>query len=252
MSGSAVAGTVFAITVAMAVLGAQLRARLPAHHLNDQSRDVMKLVMGLVATMVALVLGLLIASSKSFYDTQTAELQTMLVNVIKLDGMLAEYGTEAAPLRQALRLGVERAYRRVWLDSEQPVAGAGKGAPSQVGDLERAIRALSPQTDEQRGLQRSAAGIAASLGEARLLMLEQIGNALNWPFLIIMIFWIAVLFLGFGLFAPPNATAFTALVVGGLSAASAIFMILEMSLPYHGLVHISPGPILAALAQIGG
>ncbi len=250
MHGSLIAGVVFAVTVGMAALGALLRACLPPHHLSEQSRDVIKLVMGLVATMAALVLGLLIASSKNFYDTQTAELQTISANVIKLDGLLAEYGPETKPLREGLRHEVEGSYQRVWLDHAGRAASIGEQSKSE--GLARGIRALSPQTDAQRGLQRNALDITNSLGEARLLMMEQIGTALNWPFLTIMVFWIAVLFLGFGMFAPPNATAFTTLVVGALSTASAIFMILEMSMPYDGLVHISPAPLLAALAQIGG
>jgi hypothetical protein len=246
-----VAGTVFAITVGAALLGAVLRLRLPKHHLSDESRDVMKLVMGLVATMAALVLGLLIASSKNFYDTQTAELQTLSVNIIKLDGLLAEYGPEARPLRDALRVGVVRGYRRIWPENGGPAVSIGEQPASQFHSLTRMFRSLSPQTDAQRALQAKAGEIASSIGEARLLMLEQVDNALNWPFLLILVFWIAVLFLGFGLFAPPNATAMVALVVGGLSAASAIFMILEMSMPYDGLVRISPAPLLAALSLIG-
>ena len=70
--------------------------------------------------------------------------------------------------------------------------------------------------------------------------------------LTILVFWIALLFLGFGLFTRLNATVTTALVMGGLSVASAIFLILQMSMPYAGLVRLSPAPIVAALAQIGG
>jgi hypothetical protein len=32
----------------------------------------------------------------------------------------------------------------------------------------------------------------------RLLMSEQLGDSISWPFLIVMVFWICALFLGFG------------------------------------------------------
>jgi hypothetical protein len=53
------------------------------------------------------------------------------------------------------------------------------------------------------------------------------------------VFWICVLFLGFGLFARFNTTVTVALLVGALSVAGAIFLILELSEPYRGLMRIS-------------
>jgi hypothetical protein len=48
--------------------------------------------MGLIATMTALVLGLLIASAKSSFDTQGAELTEISGNVVLLDRVLACFG----------------------------------------------------------------------------------------------------------------------------------------------------------------
>ena len=65
-----------------------------------------------------------------------------------------------------------------------------------------------------------------------------------------LVFWVSVLFLGFGLFARFNATVTVALLVGALSVAGAIFLILELSEPYHGLMRISDEPLRNAMAQI--
>ena len=43
----------------------------------------------------------------------------------------------------------------------------------------------------------------------------------------VLVFWICVLFLGFGLFARFNTTVTVALLVGALSVAGAIFLIFE-------------------------
>lgn len=251
MNSSLIVGVVFAITVGASLLGAIVRAHLPEHHLSADSRDVMKLVMGLVATMAALVLGLLISSSKAFYDTQTAEVQAVSVKVVSLDAVLEAYGLETAPVREAVRRSTERGYQRIWTDNVSPTDQISPAEASAIGSVIRMVRDLSPHTDSQRALREDAIGIASALGEARLLMLEQLDTSLNWPLLVILVFWIGVLFLGFGLFARLNATVMTTLVVGALSAASAIFLILELSMPYSGLVRVSPAPLLAALAQIG-
>jgi hypothetical protein len=60
-----------------------------------------------------------------------------------------------------------------------------------------------------------------------------------------------MLFVEFGLFAGINATVIVALMIGALSVSSAIFLILELSRPYLGLMRISGAPLRNALAQIG-
>jgi hypothetical protein len=57
-----------------ALFGMFLRVVLPKHHLDADSKDTVRLGIGVIATMAALVLGLLVASAKSFYDTQSSEL----------------------------------------------------------------------------------------------------------------------------------------------------------------------------------
>ncbi|MGH6869663.1 MAG: hypothetical protein ACREDA_12505 [Methylocella sp.] len=82
-------------------------------------------------------------------------------------------------------------------------------------------------------------------------MLEQISSSMPWPFLAVLVFWISMLFVGFGLFARANATVIVALLIGVLSVSSAIFLILELNHPYLGLMRISGAPLRNALAQIG-
>ena len=83
-------------------------------------------------------------------------------------------------------------------------------------------------------------------------MFEQIGgSSIAWPFLTVLVFWICMLFLGFGLFARFNATVLVALFIGAISVAGAIFLILELSSPYQGFMRISDAPLRNALALVG-
>jgi hypothetical protein len=68
--------------------------------------------------------------------------------------------------------------------------------------------------------------------------------------LMVLVFWLSVLFLGFGLFARFHITITVVLIVGALSVASAIFLILELSQPYQGLMRISDAALRSALAQM--
>ena len=104
----------FAFIFAGALLGMSLRGAMPQSHLSDESKDSVKLGMGLVATMCALVLGLLIASAKTYYDTQNAELTEIAAKIVALDRMLAHYGPETNASRALLRSVVERSLDRMW------------------------------------------------------------------------------------------------------------------------------------------
>jgi hypothetical protein len=67
---------------------------------------------------------------------------------------------------------------------------------------------------------------------------------------VILVFWICVLFAGFGLLVRFHATTAVAALIGSLSVSAAIFLILELGSPYTGLIQISDLPLRDALSQI--
>ena len=99
-------------------------------------------------------------------------------------------------------------------------------------------------------MQSRAVQESEAITQSRLLMFEQLGGSISWPFLTVLIFWICVLFLGFGLFARFNTTVTVALLVGALSVAGAIFLILELSNPCRSPMRISHEPLRNAMSQI--
>ena len=82
-------------------------------------------------------------------------------------------------------------------------------------------------------------------------MYEQRVSSVSLPMLIILILWLSIIFISFGLFAPTNATVVVSLLAAALSVSGAIFLIMEMYSPYAGLIQISPAPLRAALAHLG-
>ena len=246
-----IAAFVMACTFAAAALGVVLRMRLPAHHLNAESKDVVKLVMGLIATLVALVLGLLIASANGFYDKQRDELQMLSANIVNLDQILTRYGPETNAVRAAFRTAVLDGHDRVWPADAISTAHPAPPNDANIAAFRDGMLNLKPATEAQTHLLTQALGIADSIAAMRLLIFEQIGNSMSWPFLVILVFWVSVLFLGFGLLTEWNGTVAAALMVGSLAVASATFLILEMNQPYSGLMHLSDAPLRQAIAQIG-
>jgi hypothetical protein len=250
MNAMAVSLITLAFVFGGAILGMFLRATLPTHHFDPDSKDVVKLGMGLVATMAALVLGLLIASAKSSFDTQNAELTEMSSKAVLLDRLLAHYGPETKDVRDALRNAVIRVMEGMNArQNSDPFQTSNSSSGSEV--LYDKIRELQPGNDAQRSIQVQAINISLSLAQTRWLMYEQSANSISFPMLAILIFWLTIIFISFGLFAPPNSTVIVTLFVSSLSVSGAIFLILEMYTPYAGLIHVSSAPLRVALAHLG-
>lgn len=233
-----------------ALLGMVLHRILPEHHLSTESKDVIKLAMALTATMSALVVALLVNSAKGSYDTQRNEITQLSANVILLDRVLAHYGPESKEARVLLAKTAAGLIVKLWPDNG---SGAAASGPAVAGgdDFYDQIQQLSPQNDVQRSLQAQALKMSIDLGQTRWLLFEQGGRSIPMPFLVLLIFWVTIIFLSFGLFAPPNATVIAALLLCALSVAGAIFMILELDRPFGGLIEISSAPLRNAIAQLG-
>jgi hypothetical protein len=226
-----------------------LRGVIPENHLTPDTRDLIKLGVGLIGTMSALVLGLLVASTKGSYDTKRTELAQMAGNAILLDRVLAHYGTETADIRSALRSGLASMVGSSGESSHlEQLAQAAPLAREVIFDK---IQNLVPRTDAQRSLQGQAQSFAINLGQTRWLLFAQSGTSISTPFLLIVVFWLTVLYLSFGLFAPRNATAFATLFICAVSVAGAMFLILDLDHPFTGLMRIPDSPLRNALSVLG-
>lgn len=230
-------------------LGMRIRRRLPEHHLSPETKDTVKLAMGMVATMSALLLGLLVSSAKGSYDTARSEVIQLAAKVSFLDRVLAIYGPETAQLRAQFRSMIEGAIGQMWpKESNVPAHTA---AIRQAGDtIYGSIQSLSPQNDLQRSLKAQAASLVVEIAQLRTLLAAQSAPSISQPLLLVVVCWLVVIFLGFSVLAPPNATATLALLASAVSVAGAIFLILELDRPFGGAIQISSQPLLHALSLL--
>src|SRR5215467_6155445 len=213
-----------------ALVGYALQRVLPKHHLSKDSQDAVKLAVGVIATSTALVLGLLVSSSKAQFDAMGSRLVQFGANLIVLDNTLAEYGPEERTGRSTLA-AMERG--------------------NDIDALRAMLRELKPMTEEQRALLAQARQIASEISHSRWTVIEDAQRGLPPILLGVLVFWLTLLFVSFGLFAPRNWMVFLALIVSACSMAAAIFLVLEMNSPLDGLMKISSAPLRKALEFIG-
>ena len=177
-------------------------------------------------------------------------MQQIAVHLFHLDRILASFGqTPAMPATAcAASLPTTSTARGRTAPGSPPACRCPRRA--RYPALFDRIAALSPRSEAQRFNQARALQLFANLGDTRRLLSEQARGSISWPFLVVLVFWLVVLFIGFGLFARFNGTVVATFALGAISVAGAIFLILEMNHPYSGLMQISSAPIRDALTQV--
>jgi hypothetical protein len=244
---------VLACTFCGALAGIALHQKLPAQHKAADARDVVKLVLGLIATISALVMSLLIATAHTSYVTQESEVQALGIHIVQLDRVLVGYGPNAAQARAMFRQLVARRLDQTWPNRRdaRPSPEAVRATRTQNEALIEHVVNLEPSTDSQYFAKSRALQLLAEIGDERQLLHEQSSSSIPWPFLVVLVFWLVVLFVGFGFLCRSNGTVVVTLFIGSLSVAGAIFLVLDMNQPFSGLMHISSAPLRIALETIG-
>ncbi len=128
-------------------------------HLDSDSKEAVRLGMALVGTTLALVLGLLIASGKGFYDTQSSEVTQLAADVVLLDRILSHFGPETKEIRELLRSSVANMVDVTWAQDGSDKTHFAPFAANE-GAVFGKIQELSPHSDNQRFLQSQALSMA--------------------------------------------------------------------------------------------
>ena len=110
---------------------------------------------------------------------------------------------------------------------------------------------LKPQTDAQRNMMATARDQVRKLADTQMLMARQLASPFPPYVLSVVVCWASALFLGNGLVATPNAITVIAHLAGAIAIGSAIFLILELSSPYTGVIRLSPAGIDRVLEILG-
>src|SRR6266699_3947788 len=127
MSSLAIACLVFACILAGTLVGMLVGRALPEHHLSGDSKDSVKQGLALIATLTALVLGLLVATTKGTYDTQSTAVKELAANVVLLDRVLDRYGSETKVVRGSLPAVVRLLLEQMWPENSGQAANLGSG-----------------------------------------------------------------------------------------------------------------------------
>ncbi|HXC90226.1 MAG TPA: hypothetical protein VNV18_08680 [Stellaceae bacterium] len=259
------AGILLLILLGGSALGMLIRPFLSERHRGRETTELIQLVMTMLVTFAALVLGLLTSSVKASFDTVDNDLRGLSVQLIQLDRSLRQYGSEADPARALLRSYTAAAIASTWTEEPRP---PGDYYPKQVspppasgsieavslGDIltrvETDIRGFEPEDPMHRRLALTCINQFELLMRARWKLVEEAHGSVSMPFYVVLAFWLVIIFASFGLSAPRNVLSYVTIVLGALSIASVIFVILDLDTPFSGVFMVSSQPLRDALAQL--
>jgi hypothetical protein len=248
--GPYVGWIVAVIVFASAMLGMLIRRKLPESHLSDETKGVVTLSMGVVGTLTALVLSLLIATASTTFNTRNQEITTLAANAIQLDRVLRRFGPDADDEREMLRNYMTMKLKDLFPQGRSKPVLENPKTIVLFEELEDRLSAMEGHSPHQRWLLSRAQALTAAVSEVRWVLIEQDVLGIPVPVLLVVLFWLCLLFVSFGLFAPPNATVRVVLFLCAVAVAGAIQTILDLSRPFEGVIRVSGEPLRHALAVI--
>jgi hypothetical protein len=207
----------------------------------NASKGSVGAMVGIVGLLLALVLGLLVWTAFAVFTTQQSEAFSLGPVVAEMDFTLEKYGPAAAIGRAGLRAALRRSRGRFFEDTQVgPRPYTFEEMKATFAGLSGFFDSLQPATDEQRRLLTSASDLARRYQDTQMLMARQLASPFPPHVLNIVVWWACALFLGNGVVSTPNAVSVVAIFAGASAIATAVFLILELSHPYSGVIRLSP------------
>jgi hypothetical protein len=226
--------------------------------------ESMNLIISFLVTITAIVIGLLINATKGFIDATQEHWAMFAAQLVRLDQSLLNYGSEAEPLRGQLQSFTAAAIANSWREDTIPaginypdVRKLPKDEARQVlsdllNRIEFAIIRLNPSDPLHERLAADCFDQYKECARARWSLLLAPQNSLPIPFLRMLVAWLMIIFVSFGLRAPANPLVVTMIALSAATLSSMIFAVMDIVNPYQGLYNISSKNMHQALASIFG
>jgi hypothetical protein len=247
---------------ASAGAGYVVKSRLPERHRSRGAIELVQLSVNLLATFIAIVLGLLTTSVKAGFDAAYSARGTYAAELAQMDECLREYGPETAAIRQQLQSYVAAVIASTWPDekapagvsypdtSRMPLTGESQTLGAILHDVGRAVRALQPADTLHQRILDACMEQYSDLTKSRWTVIEGARPSISTPFYWVLVIWLVILFACLGLTSPPDALTVIVIALSAVSITAAVFVILDMDLPYGGIFGIPSTSMRDALADM--
>ena len=242
---------VFALLCGGTAVGLLLKSELLERYAQTGALDSMNLVISFLVTITAIVIGLLINATKSFIDDTQNHWAMFAGQLIRLDQSLRNYGPESEPMRRQLQSFAAAGIVKFWRGDTVP-AGVDypdvrrlskEDAKPVLSDIlnrvELGIIRLQPTDPLHVRLAADCFDQYKEFARVRWSLLMAPQNPLPTPFLRMLVAWLIVIFVCFGIRASANPLVMIMIALSAATLSSMMFAIMDVVDPYQGLYNIS-------------
>lgn len=242
-----VSALIFLGLVAASMGSLFFHGRLPPHHRADDTLGVVRAIANIFVVMTSLVLGLMLNSAKGTFESVDRNVHAISTDIILLDRWLRLYGPDADETRQRLLAYTEETAARIRNSTPLNVDRERQSLIDAVG---HSLRAMTPADAEHIARWNDAIQQFHKIVEQHWILVEQSEGTLPMPIIVLMVAWLLLIFASFGYRAPYNAVVVTGLVVSAVLIAGAIYLIVDMDVPFDGPIQVSPAPLQRAIVEL--
>lgn len=222
-----------------AIAGFFVHKLFPTHVAS--SMDVIRAVSGLIGTLFAIVLGLLVSSSYSTFNSHQADFDSLVTTVANIDLLLKHFPGESDQPRFVLKRMVLRLLKRYCLDKSGQTPG--DVSYNHLSNDVTEILEINNTSEKFKNITRddlnSIREFSSKFVSIQSNIIRNLSNQMPALFLVVVFGWACLLFFLYGCISDGNMLAIFFLFLGAIAIASANFLILELTHPYHGQFKVS-------------
>jgi hypothetical protein len=130
-----------------------------------------------------------------------------------------------------------------------PLLGS-RTAEALLDDVSEGIRALKPADAEQTALRAMARQRFDTVFAMRWALVEQSEGTIPRPLILLLGAWLMLIFASLAYCVPRNRVVVASLLVSALLVAGAIYLTLDMDIPFDGTIQVSPAPLERVVAEL--
>ncbi len=239
---------IFCALIATSFTAMGVRNRLPAHWRDEATSATIQMAAALFSVLAALVVGLMLNSAKNTFESVDRNVHVYATELILLDRTLRQYGPEAMEARKRLLAYARQAVQREPSGDTGVLADETLEQPLEaVGD---ALDSLKPPDEQHADLRSDARQQFQKLVETHWTLVQQAEGTIPPPLIVLLGAWLVAIFGNISYRAPFNFIAVVTLVISAILVSAAIYLILDMDVPYSGTIHVPLQPMGRAIAQL--
>ena len=184
----------FAATFGGTILGFALGKIMPEKYRGAPTERIVQNAVRMLSLLSLLVLGLLVASAKSKFDTSDSQSLRFAANVMLLNSELVNYGPGTDDIKSLLKKFAVAEVAETWdlkngprPDPDDPPA------LRLVESMQQKLLMLTPASEYQRAMARSASQIVADMVNARWLRRALVSDRSPQAFVWVVTAWLSIL-----------------------------------------------------------